>query len=140
MERAMEKRRRSERPTATAPDGAEIRDLIDRGQGAERVSLAEALVRPGGRTAKVYHRTQYEEIWYILRGTGTFHLHRPGAAREEEAHVEPGDAVLVPPGHGFWVENVGTSDLVWLCCGSPPWASLEDEAWPWPPEAGADRQ
>ncbi len=48
---------RSETPDAIAPDGAEIRVLLDRPQGATRLSLAEALVRPGERTACVSHRT-----------------------------------------------------------------------------------
>ncbi len=127
-------RHRAEQPTAIAPDGAEIRDLIDQAQGARKLSLAEALVHEGQRTAKVYHRTTYEEIWYVVQGTGTFHLHPPEAADEETAALGPGDAVLVPPLHGFWVENTGTGDFIWLCCGSPAWSSLTDEAQPWPLE------
>jgi mannose-6-phosphate isomerase-like protein (cupin superfamily) len=113
-----------------APDGAEIRNLIHRDQGATRLSLAEALVPVGQRTAKVYHQTVYEEIWYFLRGSGTFHLHHPGAATEEILDVAPGDAILIPPGDGFWVENTGMSDLIFLCCGSPPWPG-DQEAQPW---------
>src|SRR5262249_47425404 len=63
----MPKWHRAERPTAIAPDGAEIRSLVDRAQGAMRLSVAEALVPPGQRTAKVYHQTIYEEIWYFLQ-------------------------------------------------------------------------
>lgn len=51
------KSERSEAPDAVAPDGAEMRVLLDRPQGATRLSLAEALVRPGERTACVSHRT-----------------------------------------------------------------------------------
>jgi hypothetical protein len=40
--------------TGYAPDGAEMRVLVDRPQGATRVSLAEALVPVGQRTAKVF--------------------------------------------------------------------------------------
>jgi mannose-6-phosphate isomerase-like protein (cupin superfamily) len=124
---------RSERPTAIAPDGAEIRSLVDRAQGATRLSLAEALVRPGQRTAKVYHQTIYEEIWYFLQGTGRFHLQAPGARDEEITEVAPGDAVQIPPRHGFWVENTSGDDLIFLCCGSPPWPG-DQEAQRWPPE------
>jgi mannose-6-phosphate isomerase-like protein (cupin superfamily) len=121
-----------------APDGAEIRNLINRGQGATRLGLAEALVPPSARTAKVYHRTTYEEIWYILRGTGVMHLHQPDREPEEIFTVEADDAVLIPAGHGFWVENSGSTDLVFLCCGSPPWPGA-DEARPWPPVSRAER-
>jgi len=125
--------RRTPEPTTIAPDGAEIRSLIEREQGATRLSLAEALVPPGQRTAKVYHQTVYEEIWYFLRGVGVFHLHRPNAAEEETVAVMPGDTVLIPVRHGFWVENTGPDDLIFLCCGSPPWPG-PDEAQPWPPD------
>ena len=56
----MPKWHRTEQMTGYAPDGAEIRVLVDRPQGATRVSLAEALVPVGQRTAKVYHQTVYE--------------------------------------------------------------------------------
>jgi len=127
----METWRRADLPTAIAPDGAEIRELVGRERGATRLSVAEALLHPGERTAKVHHVTVYEEIWYVLQGVGTFHLHRPGAPGEEAAPVGPGDAVLVPVRHGFWMENSGTSDLIWLCCGSSPWPGAQ-EARPWP--------
>jgi mannose-6-phosphate isomerase-like protein (cupin superfamily) len=128
------KRHRGEAPDDIAPDGAEIRALIQRTEGATRLSLAEALVPPGGRTAKVYHRTVYEEIWYILRGTGMMHLQGPDDAEEDVFAVAPGDAVLILPRHGFWVQNTDDTDLIWLCCGSPPWPGAE-EAQPWPPAA-----
>jgi len=51
------KSERSETPDAMAPDGAEIRVLLDRPQGATHLSLSEALVKPGERTACVSHRT-----------------------------------------------------------------------------------
>src|SRR5262249_10219636 len=128
----MPKWHRAEHPTAIAPDGAEIRSLVDRAQGTARLSLAEALVRPGQHTAKVYHQTIYEEIWYFLQGAGTFHLHAPEADREEVTEVASGDAVHIPPRHGFWVENTSGSDLIFLCCGSPPWPG-DQEAQRWPP-------
>ncbi|HST89245.1 MAG TPA: cupin domain-containing protein [Ktedonobacterales bacterium] len=137
----MEKWHRADQPTAIAPDGAEIRGLIDREQGATRLSVAEALLHAGERTAKVRHVTVYEEIWYVLQGMGMFHLHRPDARSEETAPVGRGDAVLVPVRHGFWMENTGATDLIWLCCGSPPWPGAQ-EAQPWPSderEEGANR-
>ena len=127
----MPKWHRTEQMDGYAPDGAEIRVLVDRPQGATRVSLAEALVPVGQRTAKVYHQTVYEEIWYFVQGVGTVHLHDPAQADEEVFAVEPGDAVLLKPGHGFWVENTGPTALIFLCCGSPPWPGPE-EAQPWP--------
>lgn len=124
--------RRPEEMTGLAPDGAEIRVLIDRPRGATRLSLAEALVPPYGRTAKVYHRTIYEEIWYIVQGVGQMHLQLLNAESEEIFPVTTGDAVLIRPGDGFWLENMGSDNFIFLCCGSPPWPG-PDEAQPWPP-------
>jgi len=131
----MPKWNRNGQTVVFAPDGAEIRNLIHREQGATRLSMAEALVSAGQRTAKVYHQTIYEETWYFLQGSGVFHLHHPGAEAEEILAVAPGDTVLIPPGDGFWVENTGTTDLIFLCCGSPPWPG-DEEAQPWPPHHG----
>ena len=120
---------RSEAPDAIAPDGAEIRVLLDRAQGATRLSLAEALVKPGERTACVSHKT-IEEIWFIVRGVGSFHRLTPDGENEETAVVVPGDTLLIPTGYRFWVENIGPDDLVFLCCGTPPWPG-NDEAIVW---------
>jgi mannose-6-phosphate isomerase-like protein (cupin superfamily) len=120
---------RSDTPDAIAPDGAEIRVLLDRLQGATRLSLAEALVKPGERTAYVSHRTS-EDIWYIVRGTGRFHRLTPDGGAEQNAEVAPGDALLIPTGYRFWVENTGSDNLVFLCCGTPPWPG-NDEAILW---------
>ncbi len=123
------KSRRSETPDAIAPDGAEIRVLLDHPQGATRLSLAEALVKPGERTACVSHKT-IEEMWYIVRGVGRFHRLAPDGSEEQTALVAPGDALLIPTGYRFWVENPGPDDLVFLCCGTPPWPG-NDEAIVW---------
>ena len=129
----MPKTNRHSQPVVIAPDGAEIRSLVHRDQGATRLSLAQALVPAGQRTAKVYHQTVYEEVWYFLQGTGMMHLHQPGQPDEETFPVQPGDAVLIPVRTGFFVENTGDGDLIFLCCGSPPWPG-DQEACPWPQE------
>ncbi len=123
------KSKRSQTPDAIAPDGAEIRVLLDCPQGATRLSLAEALVKPGERTACVSHRT-IEEIWYIVRGKGRFHRLLPDGSGEQAADVVAGDALLIPTGYRFWVENTGSDALVFLCCGTPPWPG-HDEAIVW---------
>jgi mannose-6-phosphate isomerase-like protein (cupin superfamily) len=122
---------RGDDPDHIAPDGVEIRNLVDETQGAQKLSVAEGLMKQGQRSNKVYH-TSYEEIWYFLQGSGTFHLHRPDSAEEEAMAVHPGDSVLVPPRYGFWAENTSEHDLVFLLCGSPPWGTGQTVL-PWPP-------
>lgn len=117
--------RRAAAPDALAPDGAEIRVLLDKPQGAERLSLAEARVKPGERTACVSHKT-VEEFWYILKGTGVFHRFTPDGSQEETAAVASGDALLIPTGYRFYVENTGEDDLTFLCVGTPPWPGPDE--------------
>ena len=123
------KNSRADAPDTLAPDGAEIRVLLDKPQGAERLSVAEALVKPGERTACVSHKT-IEEFWYILKGQGRFHRLMPDGNGEETADVTPGDALLIPTGYRFYVENTGDEDLVFLCADTPPWPG-PDEAIVW---------
>lgn len=123
---------RAEEPDVIAPDGIEIRDLINTPRGVKNLSVAEGLLKPLQRSQKGYH-TVYEEIWYFLQGSGIFHLHAPGARAEEALPVQPGDTILVSPLHGFWVENTGAGDLIFLLCGSPAWGTGQE--WrAWPPE------
>ena len=121
---------RAAAPDVTAPDGAEIRILVDQARGAAKVSLAEALVRPGERTACVSHRT-IEEVWYIVRGVGRFHRLTPDGRDEHMEEVGSGDSLFIPTGFRFWVENTGTEDLIFLCCDAPAWPG-HDEAIIWP--------
>ncbi len=126
------KNSRADVPDTLAPDGAEIRVLLDRPHGAQRLSLAEALVKPGERTACVSHRT-IEEFWYILKGIGLFHRFSPDGTGEQTAEVAPGDALLIPTGYRFYVENIGADNLVFLCADTPPWPG-SDEAIVWKDE------
>jgi mannose-6-phosphate isomerase-like protein (cupin superfamily) len=100
--------------------------------------MAEGSLKPNLRSEKVYHAS-YEEIWYFLQGAGVFRLHRPNEAEEEAIVVGAGDAVLVPPRHGFWVENTSEDDLRFLLCGSPPWGEGQ-EVYPWPPRDAPPRR
>jgi mannose-6-phosphate isomerase-like protein (cupin superfamily) len=128
---------RGPNPDAVAPDGIAIRYLVDQPQGARGLSISEGTLKPGQRSAKVYH-TSYEEIWYFLQGAGVFRVHQPAMAEEEANIVGVGDAVLVPPLHGFWLENTGEDDLVFLLCGSPPWGEGQ-EVRPWPTPSGTEQ-
>ncbi len=86
---------RSPDPDATAPDGSEIRFLIDDRHAARKASLVEVTLPPGQVSKPVYHRT-VEEIWYILEGTGHVWRCPPTSAPETvpPVSVSPGDAGL----------------------------------------------
>jgi mannose-6-phosphate isomerase-like protein (cupin superfamily) len=94
-------------------DGSTIRELLaHRNSSIRHQSLAEALVPVGVRTQPHYH-PQTEEIYYILAGTGVMYL------ADENRAVGPGDAIAIPPEQIHSIENVGTVDLVFLCCCAP---------------------
>jgi mannose-6-phosphate isomerase-like protein (cupin superfamily) len=93
----------------TTKDGSTIRELHH--AGAQ--SLAEARLEPGRATERHYH-AQTEEIYFLLEGTGEMELDG------ERRRVEPGDAVLIPP--GTWHQITAVDALRFLCCCVPPYA------------------
>jgi mannose-6-phosphate isomerase-like protein (cupin superfamily) len=100
----------------TTKDGSEIRELAGIPTGtAEKQSLAEATIPPGGETVEHYHGAS-EEIYFFTRGRGRLRLD------DEESEVVAGDTVVIPPGtrHKLW--NTGGEPLKLLCCCSPPYS------------------
>ena len=94
-------------------DTAEIREIISPSNSSiKNQSFAEAKVAPGKTTEEHYH-IHIEEIYYILRGNGKMSI------AEEVREVKVGDAIAILPGSRHRIENVGASDLVFLCCCTP---------------------
>jgi mannose-6-phosphate isomerase-like protein (cupin superfamily) len=99
----------SEAEPFTTKDGSTIREL----HHTQAQSLAEARLEPGQATERHYHR-RTEEIYFMLEGAGEMELDG------ERRRVEPGDAVLIPP--GAWHQITAVDELRLLCCCSPPYA------------------
>jgi mannose-6-phosphate isomerase-like protein (cupin superfamily) len=95
----------------TTKDGSTIRELH---QTAVQ-SLAEATLEPGQATLAHHHRVS-EEIYLVVKGAGSLEV------EGETKRIRPGDAVLIPPGARHTLENDGSSELVVLCCCSPPYS------------------
>ena len=88
----MEVRNREQAESFTTLDGSTIRVLLDaRAGGAFKQSLAEATLAPGAGTRRHYH-ARTEEIYVVLGGSGRMEVDG------DECDVEPGDAILIPPG------------------------------------------
>jgi mannose-6-phosphate isomerase-like protein (cupin superfamily) len=103
----------SQKPFTTR-DGSQIRSILDRTNApVEKQSLAEASLPPGGATERHHHKI-LEEIYFILEGSGTMELDG------ETRLVEPGDAILIPPGAPHQI-TAGTAPLRFLCCCAPPY-------------------
>ena len=99
-----------------APDGSEIRFLIDRQHRAEGASLVEVSLPAVQVSRQVWHR-QVEEVWYILGGHGQ--LWRYPLEAEPEGFpplpVAAGDALAIPPQWRFQFSAAADEDLRFLC-------------------------
>ena len=107
-----------------APDGSEIRLLLDERHKAGGGSMVEAALPPGRVSRPVYHRT-VAEMWYILEGYGQVWRCPPEVdpAEVEPMAVQPGDALTIPVGWRFQFSAAADSaaGLRFLCITIPPW-------------------
>ena len=115
---------------AIAPDGSEIRLLIDHRHAARRASLCEVSLAAGQVSRPLRHRT-VEEIWYVLEGRGQVWRCPPTSSPEAVAtvEVESGDALVIPAAWRFQFNASDGGPLRFLCYTSPPWPG-PDEAQP----------
>jgi mannose-6-phosphate isomerase-like protein (cupin superfamily) len=111
-------------PDAIAPDGSEIYFKV---AGAERASLVEVRLAPGGVSRPFRHRS-VEEIWYVAAGRGRVWRQENGG-RAVTVSVKPGDALAIPTGCAFQFAADPEAALVFACFTSPPWPG-EEEAIP----------
>jgi mannose-6-phosphate isomerase-like protein (cupin superfamily) len=105
-------------PFVTA-DGSSIRELAGIPSGnAVNQSLAEATVPAGGETVEHLHRVS-EEIYLFTAGAGRMRLDG------EEAPVQAGDMIVIPPGTAHKLWNPAGEPLVLLCCCAPPYSDAD---------------
>ena len=122
---------RSPQPDVIAPDGSEIRVLIDHRHYATGASMVEVTLPAGQVSRPVYHRT-VEEVWYILEGSGQVWRCPPGNTEPSAVpalSVAPGHALVIPTGWMFQFCADESAELRFLCVTMPPWPG-EDEALP----------
>lgn len=111
----MDVRNRGEAEAFTTLDGSTIRVLLDaRLGGAFKQSLAEATLYAGSATRRHYH-ARTEEIYVVLAGTGRMEVDG------DEHEVDPGDAILIPPGSWHQI-TAGDDELRFLCCCAPQYS------------------
>jgi mannose-6-phosphate isomerase-like protein (cupin superfamily) len=97
-------------------DGSTIRELAGRvSLPAEKQSLAEATVPPGGATAEHYHR-ESEELYFFTSGTARLRV------GDEQRDVRAGQCVVIPPGAIHKLVNTGDDPLRLLCCCAPAYS------------------
>jgi mannose-6-phosphate isomerase-like protein (cupin superfamily) len=119
-------------PNATAPDGSDVRVLLQlRGGSVAHFELAAGLT-----SRAVVHRS-VEEIWFFLTGRGE--MWRKLNQREEVVPVESGVCLTIPVGTHFQFRSLGPEPLAAIGVTMPPWPG-EGEAYEvagrWTPTVG----
>ena len=107
--------------TAVAPDGSDVRVLLELGGG----SLAHFELPPGETSIAVAHRT-VEEIWFFLSGRGE--MWRKLDDHEETVPVGPGVCLTIPLATHFQFRSFGYEPLAAIGVTMPPWPG-EGEAY-----------
>lgn len=119
--------RRSGQPDAIAPDGSEIRLLIDQRHQARGASMVEVTLAAGQVSRPVWHQT-VEEVWYILEGQGQVWRCPPDAepCAVKPVPVRTGDALVIPTTWRFQFSASEKGALRFLCLTMPPWPGAEE--------------
>jgi mannose-6-phosphate isomerase-like protein (cupin superfamily) len=126
-------RRLGEGPVVAAPDGSDVRPLLQLAGG----SFAHFELAAGRVSRAVAHRS-VEEVWFFLGGRGE--MWRRQGTREEVAAVGPGVCVSLPRGTAFQFRaEAGGGPLAAVAVTMPPWPG-PDEAYAvegrWEPTEG----
>jgi mannose-6-phosphate isomerase-like protein (cupin superfamily) len=107
------------KPTAVAPDGSAVRDLLVLKCG----SMALFELASGEISNPEVHRT-VDEIWYILSGKGQ--MWRKFGNLEQTVVLEHGVCLTIPVGTHFQWRSDGAEPLVALGVTMPPWPGAEE--------------
>ena len=84
-----------------------------------RYSLGEAILPP--KKISQPHALKTSEVYFILQGKGMMHIN------EEKQEVSAGQVIYIPPHGKQFIENIGDSDLKFLCIVDPAWKKEDEE-------------
>ncbi|HEX8968424.1 MAG TPA: cupin domain-containing protein [Chloroflexota bacterium] len=113
-----------------APDGSEIRELVQTSRG----SMVHCTLPAGHVTRAVRHRS-VDEVWYCLAGNGEVWRRAADAAQAVDPIV-PGAALSIPGGVEFQFRALGEAALEILIVTMPPWPGADEAVaveGHWPP-------
>ena len=113
---------------AVAPDGSDVRVLLQLGRG----SMAHFELGAGRVSRPVAHHT-VDEIWYILQGQGQ--MWRRQAERQETVPLRAGTCISIPAGTHFQFRADRSGPLAAIGVTMPPWPGADEAyevpgAWP----------
>jgi mannose-6-phosphate isomerase-like protein (cupin superfamily) len=129
LERGFETKTLPQVADAVAPDGLDVRVLLEvRGGGLAHFELAAR------QTSVAVRHTSVEEIWYFLRGSGE--MWRKSRDEDEVVGVSPGVCITIPLGTAFQFRVTGDESLAAVAATIPPWPGAGEAvivAGPWKP-------
>ena len=110
----------ADRPEFLAGDHTVLRELLHPGKQPLTIgySMAHGILDPGARSKR--HRLTSSEVYHIIAGRGRL------TVDDAVVVVEPGSVVYVPPGCTQSLDNLGSTDIEFLCLVDPAWRP-EDE-------------
>ena len=122
-------------PDAVAPDGSDVRVLLQLGRG----SMAHFELAAGRVSRAVAHHA-VDELWYVLSGHGQ--MGRRQGQRQEAVPLSPGTCLSIPAGTHFQFRADGDGPLAAVGVTMPPWPGDGEAydvpgAWPAGARAGA---
>ncbi len=120
MSQPFETRCLPEKRDTEAPDGCDVRLLLDLPPSEHHAGagLAHFELAAGATSRAVSHRT-VEELWYFVAGEGE--MWRKQGSREEVVTVSPGTALSIPQGTHFQFRSLGTEPLAAVGTTLPRW-------------------
>lgn len=84
------------------------------------LSIAHAVLNV--EESSLVHRVKNSvEIYYILEGNGIMHIDN------EAEEVNAGQAIYIPANSKQYIENIGNSELKFLCIVYPKWKEEDEE-------------
>ena len=129
MERAFQTKQLPTDRDAVAPDGSDVRVLLEvRGGGLAHFELA------AGQTSVAVRHRSVEEIWYFLCGRGE--MWRKSGDEEEVVPVSTAVCVTIPLGTSFQFRASGEESLAAIGATIPPWPGSGEAlivSGPWEP-------
>ena len=133
MDQGFDTRQLQAGPDAIAPDGSDVRILLQLGRG----SMAHFELGAGRVSRAVAHHS-VDEIWYILYGQGQ--MWRRQAQQQETVPLRSGTCVSIPAGTHFQFRADSSGPLAAVGVTMPPWPGADEAyevpgAWPASPRA-----
>ena len=129
MERAFETKPLPTHRDAVAPDGSDVRVLLQvRGGGLAHFELA------AGQTSVAVRHRSVEEIWYFLSGRGE--MWRKSGDHEEVVAVSSAVCITIPLETSFQFRAGGEEPLAAIGATIPPWPGAGEAVivpGPWEP-------